>query len=84
MLFSTSLSTVSNIAPHYLLYMTSKGAVEQMTRVLSKDLGRRGITVNAISPGPTITESFLAGKSEELLQTMATWVRKPMGCQAII
>lgn len=38
-----------------------------MTRVLSKDLGARGITVNAVAPGPTNTELFANGKSEQLI-----------------
>lgn len=44
-LLSTSLCASSAITPNYLLYTSSKGAVEQMTRVLAKDLGGRGITV---------------------------------------
>lgn len=33
----------------------TKGAIEQMTRVLSKDLARKGITVNVSFPSPTPT-----------------------------
>jgi len=33
-------------------YAVSKGAVHHMTRVLSNDLAPQGITVNAIAPGP--------------------------------
>lgn len=44
-----------------------------MTRVLAKDLGRRGITVNCISPGPTGTELFYGGKSDGLVKTIASW-----------
>ncbi|KAF2439943.1 NAD(P)-binding protein [Karstenula rhodostoma CBS 690.94] len=73
LLFSTSLTGLSQILPNYLLYVTTKGAVEQMTRVLAKDLGRKGIVVNAIAPGPTSTALFLDGKSEELIKTMASW-----------
>lgn len=51
----------------------TKGAIEQMTRVLAKDLGRKKIWVNAIAPGPTATNLFLKGKSPELLGTIATW-----------
>lgn len=36
----------------------SKAAVEQFTFALAKELGSRGITVNAVMPGPTTTESF--------------------------
>ena len=72
-LLSTSLCTLSNITPNYLLYVSSKGAIEQMTRILSKDLARKGILVNAISPGPTDTDLFLKGKPEELLQRIASF-----------
>jgi 3-oxoacyl-[acyl-carrier protein] reductase len=34
----------------------TKGAVASMTRGLARDLGPRGITVNAIAPGPTETD----------------------------
>ncbi|KAK7186623.1 hypothetical protein DPSP01_000978 [Paraphaeosphaeria sporulosa] len=73
LLVSTSLTGLSQIMPNYLLYVTTKGAIEQMTRVLAKDLGRKGIVVNAIAPGPTATALFLDGKSEELIKTMAAW-----------
>lgn len=39
-----------------------------MTRLLSKDLARKGITVNCVAPGPTATDLFLKGKSEGLLK----------------
>ncbi|KAJ4352127.1 uncharacterized protein N0V89_007474 [Didymosphaeria variabile] len=73
LLVSTSLTGLSNITPNYLLYVTTKGAIEQMTRVLAKDLGRKGILVNAIAPGPTATALFLKGKSEDLVKTIAGW-----------
>jgi 3-oxoacyl-[acyl-carrier protein] reductase len=44
-LLSTSLCASSTITPNYLLYTSSKGAIEQMTRVLAKDLGQKGINV---------------------------------------
>ena len=59
------------MAPNYLLYVSTKGAIEQMTRLLSKDLARKGISVNAIAPGPTGTDLFYKGKPEHVLKTIA-------------
>lgn len=42
--------------PNYLHYVASKGAVITMTRAMARELGEFGITVNAITPGPTFTE----------------------------
>jgi 3-oxoacyl-[acyl-carrier protein] reductase len=38
------------------VYSMTKGAVAAMTRGLARDLGPRGITVNAVQPGPTETD----------------------------
>jgi 3-oxoacyl-[acyl-carrier protein] reductase len=38
------------------VYAASKAAAEQLTRVLSKELGDRGITANIVSPGVTETD----------------------------
>jgi 3-oxoacyl-[acyl-carrier protein] reductase len=69
-LLTTSLTAISSISPAYLLYVATKGAIEQITRVLAKDLGRRGITVNAVGPGPTATDMFFEGKSPELVRQL--------------
>ncbi|OSX64509.1 hypothetical protein POSPLADRAFT_1045539 [Postia placenta MAD-698-R-SB12] len=70
-LFSTSLTRASTVPPNYLLYVSTKGAVDQMTRVLAKDLGARGITVNTVSPGPIDTDLFRAGKTEQIINFVA-------------
>ena len=51
--------------------MLERGAVDQITRVLAKELGPKGITVNAISPGPTDTELFRKGKTQEQIDGFA-------------
>lgn len=73
LLFSSSVTAVSTILPGYLLYSATKGAIEQMTRVLAKDLGRRNITVNTISPGPTATDAFYVGKTEPVLKMIQSF-----------
>ncbi|KAG0043934.1 hypothetical protein BGZ83_010831 [Gryganskiella cystojenkinii] len=69
---STSLTSMTTIQPNYFLYSSTKGAIEQMTRVLAKDLGRRGITVNCVNPGPTDTDGFRNGKTEQQIQSIAS------------
>ncbi|KAJ5174665.1 uncharacterized protein N7482_000542 [Penicillium canariense] len=68
---SSGTARYSSVSPAYLLYTSSKGAIEQMTRIMSKDLARKGISVNAVAPGPTTTKLFLDGKSEQLLKAIA-------------
>lgn len=70
-LLSTTLNVISTVIPNYLLYNATKGAIEQMVRVMSKELASKGIIVNAVASGPTGTELFLKGKSEQLLKTVA-------------
>ncbi|KAI7784310.1 short-chain dehydrogenase reductase [Diaporthe eres] len=65
---STGIAKASTVAPPYLLYGATKGAVEQMTRIMAKDLAAKGISVNAVAPGPTGTELFFEGKSEAMLE----------------
>ncbi|MCE7065061.1 SDR family oxidoreductase [Dyadobacter sp. CY326] len=68
--FSTSVNRI--MLPAYGTYVATKAAVEQLTRVFSKEVGSRGINVNSISPGPTNTELFTNGKSQEVIDRLAS------------
>jgi 3-oxoacyl-[acyl-carrier protein] reductase len=67
---STTLTRV--MIPTYATYVATKGAVEQLTRVFAKEVGARGITVNAVLPGPTNTELFIKGKTQEQIDRLAS------------
>ncbi|SFK73413.1 SDR family oxidoreductase [Geodermatophilus ruber] len=66
-----STSVVARPLPRYGAYSATKGAVEALTKVLARELRGRDVTVNAVAPGPTVTDMFLDGKDEELLARFA-------------
>ncbi|WP_291906865.1 SDR family oxidoreductase [Chitinophaga sp. CB10] len=66
---STSVNRL--MIPGYGNYVASKSAVEQYTRIFSREVGHRGINVNSLSPGPTATALFLDGKSQETINRLA-------------
>ncbi|MGD8345339.1 MAG: SDR family oxidoreductase [Desulfobacterales bacterium] len=70
-IINISSAVTRMMLPGYSIYAASKGAVDQITRVLAKELGSRHITVNAVAPGPVDTELFRDGKSDEQIQQMA-------------
>jgi len=68
--FSTSVNRI--MLPAYGSYVATKAAVEQLTRVFSKEVGARGINVNSVSPGPTNTELFTKGKPQDVIDRLAS------------
>ncbi|MCY7287127.1 MAG: SDR family oxidoreductase, partial [Cryobacterium sp.] len=59
-IINISSATVLSGSPLWMHYVASKAAVIGMTRVLARELGGRGVTVNTIAPGFTLTEASLA------------------------
>ncbi|WDR90498.1 SDR family oxidoreductase [Burkholderia ambifaria] len=57
--------------PTYGVYVATKAAVEGLTQVLAQEMRGRGISVNAVAPGPVATELFLEGKSPEQVDRLA-------------
>jgi 3-oxoacyl-[acyl-carrier protein] reductase len=65
-LFPTEGGSIINIGsvvseqtpPMSAVYSGTKGAVDAITRVFAKELGPKKIRVNAVNPGPVVTEGF--------------------------
>lgn len=55
----------------YAPYSATKAAVDAISLILARELRGKNITVNAVAPGPTATELFMDGKSEELVDKIA-------------
>jgi len=53
-------ATVFSGSPLWMHYVASKSAVIGMTRVMAREVGDDGVTVNVIAPGFTLTEASLS------------------------
>jgi 3-oxoacyl-[acyl-carrier protein] reductase len=67
-----SSSVTRLLFPGYGAYAATKAAVDQFTRIFAREVGPRNITVNAVAPGPTRTELFTLGKTEETIGQLAS------------
>jgi 3-oxoacyl-[acyl-carrier protein] reductase len=76
-IINLSTSIIGNYLPAHAVYTATKAAVEAMTHTLAKELGTRGITVNAVAPGPVATELFFAGRSQAFVEQMVAAI--PLG-----
>jgi 3-oxoacyl-[acyl-carrier protein] reductase len=53
-----STLAATHALPEMSVYSAAKGAIDAMTRVWARELGPRGITVNAVAPGPVETDAM--------------------------
>jgi len=60
---STTLTSV--MAGPYGVYSGAKAAVERMVLAAAKELGNRGITVNAVAPGPVDDEFYHSAETAQ-------------------
>ena len=65
-IINISSGTVPQGIPGFMHYVTSKAGVIGMTRVMARELGDDGITVNAVMPGYTKTEIEHASMNDDL------------------
>lgn len=69
-----STSVIAKAFPHYGGYIASKAGVEGLVRVLANELRGRGMTVNAVAPGPVATELFMEGKTQAQIAELSNMV----------
>ncbi len=58
-------SLTAGTAPGYALYAGTKAPCEEFTRIVAREVGKRGITVNTVAPGPLDNPFFHAAETPE-------------------
>jgi 3-oxoacyl-[acyl-carrier protein] reductase len=64
----SSNAGIGTAFPGTTMYAATKGAVLILTKRMAFELGKHGITVNAVLPGFTRTDMTLAGRKEDEIQ----------------
>ena len=70
-IINLSTSVVGLKLERYGVYAATKSAVETMSAILSKELRGKDVAVNCVAPGPTETDLFTEGKSQEFIDKLA-------------
>lgn len=60
----SSRATFYGSPNEFVWYAASKGGMDSLTNGLARELGGEGVRVNAVSPGPIVTEMHRPGKLE--------------------
>lgn len=74
-----NISSVAGIRGGYnmAVYCASKAALENLTRCMAIDYGRKGVRANAICPSATQTKMFMTGTTDEIMRIFKK--NNPMG-----
>lgn len=62
----SSIASVTGGAGEYVFYAAAKGGIDALTNGLAREVVKEGIRVNAIRPGPTVTEIHEPGRLERI------------------
>jgi len=62
----SSIAALTGGATEYVFYAAAKGGVDALTNGLAREVATESIRVNAIRPGPTVTEIHEPGRLERI------------------
>jgi NAD(P)-dependent dehydrogenase (short-subunit alcohol dehydrogenase family) len=62
----SSIASVTGGVGEYVFYAAAKGGIDALTNGLAREVAKEGIRVNAIRPGPIVTEIHPPGRLERI------------------